>query len=123
MSLCNTCDTDNTNSENSKEGYIEGLDINDSIIDCAKILRALSESEPIQNNQNNKNNKKDGENVTLVYRCCQLCNKTQTPLWRRTNIYHTLCNACGIRERNNNKSKNNGVVRFIVEKYVRNEIN
>ena len=32
-------------------------------------------------------------------RVCQLCCTTKTPLWRRTNEYHTLCNACGIRVR------------------------
>lgn len=31
---------------------------------------------------------------------CQLCNTIKTPLWRRTTQYHTLCNACGIRQKN-----------------------
>ena len=121
MSWCNTSDTDNTynnyssnsNIENSKEEHVDDFDMNDSIVDCANILLTLSESK-LQ--QRNVNNKKTNKNVDFVYRCCQLCNKTQTPLWRRTNIYHTLCNACGIRERISSRSKNNGVIRFNDEK-------
>lgn len=36
---------------------------------------------------------------------CQICKKIKTPLWRRTEEYHTLCNACGIREKVKNKKR------------------
>lgn len=38
-------------------------------------------------------------------RQCQVCLKKKTPLWRRNEQYHTLCNACGIRLRTKGKSK------------------
>ncbi len=38
-------------------------------------------------------------------RICQVCNTRNTPLWRRTEEYHTLCNACGIRKRIKNSKK------------------
>lgn len=34
---------------------------------------------------------------------CLMCGTVKTPLWRRTKEYHTLCNACGIREKTKNK--------------------
>lgn len=43
------------------------------------------------------------ENVEAQMRCCQICGVVKTPLWRRTMDYHTLCNACGIRQRTNKK--------------------
>lgn len=47
--------------------------------------------------------------VTDENRCCQLCLVRKTPLWRRTEQYHTLCNACGIRERVHGQRYKNGV--------------
>lgn len=34
-----------------------------------------------------------------IDKICQLCGIYKTPLWRKTKDYHTLCNACGIREK------------------------
>ena len=53
-----------------------------SVIMCAKNLVMLSSSTP-----------------DPLVRKCQVCMTTRTPLWRRWAEYHTLCNACGIRER------------------------
>jgi hypothetical protein len=36
---------------------------------------------------------------TSSMKICQLCGVNKTPLWRKNHMYHTLCNACGIREK------------------------
>lgn len=53
-----------------------------SVIMCAKNLMNLSSSPP-----------------DPLMRKCQICSTGKTPLWRRWGGYHTLCNACGLRER------------------------
>ena len=47
-------------------------------------------------------------------RCCQICFVKSTPLWRRSEEFHTLCNACGIRVRCN-KQRNNKTNRTVLD--------
>lgn len=51
---------------------------------CAENLMYLSSSPPQQ---------------TMAEKECQVCQRKKTPMWRRNDQFHTLCNACGIRLR------------------------
>ncbi|QIG60103.1 Gzf3p [Dishui Lake large algae virus 1] len=50
-----------------------------------------------------KNNKETKD--VNCNKCCQICLTKSTPLWRRSEEFHTLCNACGIRVRCNKQRK------------------
>jgi len=64
--------------------------VEDDVISGAETLLLLATSPP---------DTPTSSSVNYDVRRCQLCNTIKTPLWRRTNHYHTLCNACGLRQK------------------------
>lgn len=95
--LIKMCDETN---KNSPEGSVsitsnsnENIDCDDTMYSGAENLIYLS---TYLFNLNTEISHLTGDRI------CLLCGTSKTPLWRRTHEYHTLCNACGIRERNIN---------------------
>lgn len=76
-------------------------DDDDIIYSAAENLVYLSTSTTLSNPKPNHLSKsRSALKITATPdRTCQLCSTKTTPLWRRNEKYHTLCNACGIRER------------------------
>jgi len=111
MSLSDTCNS-SLEDWNWKEDIREASIENIGIMDCVETLLTLSKiQQPVEILKKRKYEPKPEQNLEIRY--CQVCNKSNTPLWRRTKEYHTLCNACGISEKTKNKSKTNGFLQVM----------